>query len=128
MIDVVLNFDGEPFPKGRPRFTCIRNKPHVYTDAKTLAAEEELAWRFRCEMVGEPTQQDVALRAHFRVKSKKSDLDNLVKTVLDAANGIVFNDDRQVVSIDATLERVTSNPSTYLSIQEVNVQGVEVAA
>lgn len=111
-----LTIQGEPTPKGRPRFSCIKGKPHVYTPAKTLAAEEELGWHLRSAMTGPPTDQDVHLSVSFYAKSKRADLDNFVKLLMDSANGIVWHDDRQVTRITAQLVRVKTNPRTELSV------------
>jgi Holliday junction resolvase RusA-like endonuclease len=121
-----LRIDGEPVPKGRPRFSCIKGKPHTYTPAKTLAAEQELAWHFRSAHTGPPVAHPVALRVAFHVKSNTCDLDNLIKTILDAANGIVFEDDKQVVQIEAELYRGSKTPHTDLTFREI--QAMQEAA
>ena len=40
----------------------------------------------------------------FRPKTSKPDLDNLVKAVLDSLNGVAYEDDSIIWSIDATKE------------------------
>lgn len=126
MIDNLV-IDGEPFAKGRPRFSCIRGKPHVYTDEKTRAAEEAIGWQLRSAMTGPPTQEPVRVQLIFHCKKAKGDLDNLCKTVLDAANGIVFEDDKQVVWLNAEIVRVDRHPCTIIAVSEIKARG-EVAA
>lgn len=49
--------------------------------------------------------------------SAKPDLDNLVKFVLDAFNEVIWNDDKQVVSIKAC-KLYSSSPKTVLQYDE----------
>jgi Holliday junction resolvase RusA-like endonuclease len=87
-----------PVPKGRPRVGHGR----VYTPPRTAAAEEALGWVLRAAYKGAPTTAPCEVRLDFHVGSGQvPDLDNLVKLALDAANGIVWKDDRQVVAITA---------------------------
>lgn len=50
---------------------------------------------------------------------KKGDLDNALKALLDAANGILYVDDKQVSEINAQVLRVNNNPRTNITIQEI---------
>ena len=94
----------EPRGKGRPRFS--RNG-HTYTDEKTRSYENDLSRLISLAYKKEPTQRPLEVNAMFamvRPKSSKRpfptvspDLDNLAKSLLDAMNGIVFCDDKQVV-------------------------------
>lgn len=121
-----LTIPGEPTPKGRPRFSCIKGKPHTYTPAKTLAAEQEIGWHLRSAHSGPAMTGDVHVAVTFYCKSKTSDADNLLKCLLDAANGIVFEDDRQVTSVHLKLIRVAKDPHTV--VQFTDATKAEVAA
>lgn len=108
----------EPKGKGRPRFT---RTGHAYTPASTREYEDLIAARALEAMEGrQPIPRDVPLRvtivAVFGVPvswpkkkrlaalqgvlrhTRKPDYDNVVKAVCDALNGIVFEDDCQIVS------------------------------
>jgi Holliday junction resolvase RusA-like endonuclease len=127
MIQVVI--DGEPVPKGRPRFSCIRGKPHVYTDAKTLAAEEALRWQIRSKIKGPPdAESKFVVVLHFHTKSKRSDWDNLSKLVCDALNGFVWKDDKQIQQAHVILTRVTDakDARTFLTILKADEAHVAV--
>ncbi len=123
----VCSFEIETTPvgKGRPRFT--RNGA-VYTPKATAAAEKIVRWKSRIAMQGKPpidTPVCVALEFHFappkslsdkkraaligQAMTKKPDIDNLVKLVFDAMNGIVWMDDKQVSSL--TTKKVYSETS-----------------
>ncbi|EGQ4349800.1 RusA family crossover junction endodeoxyribonuclease, partial [Staphylococcus pseudintermedius] len=54
-----------------------------------------------------------------RYKNTKPDLDNLLKTVLDAGNGKLWNDDNQIVEI-RTFKKWSETARTVLIIEELN--------
>lgn len=95
-----------PEPKGRPR---IARGGFAYTPAKTRKAEAAIALVLKtlCQI---PCDTPCALELELRVERPlkpsnpfpyRFDLDNAVKLVSDAANGILFIDDRQIVEIQA---------------------------
>jgi len=125
---------GKPRGKGRPRFGNGR----TYTDKATreyetlvaTIAEQEMA-NIRATVTEKPVS--VYIIAHFAIPKStpkkriaevlsnppktKPDVDNIAKIVLDALNGIVFADDRQVVS--CTVEKVYSeSPCVEVIVKE----------
>lgn len=93
-----IELAGPPIPKGRPRLNTKTGT--IYTPKTTRVYEQSLAYLFLAERE-KFIDQDVVLYAWFYLKNKKVDCDNLVKAVLDSANGIAFTDDKQVVEIHA---------------------------
>lgn len=115
MIEITI--PGECVPKGRPRFT--RNG-RVYTPAATKQYERKVQQAIRLARV---PMQTGALRVEidvYRVPPKsfskkkwldaimqklfpvtKPDLDNYIKSVLDACNGVLFADDNAICEIHA---------------------------
>lgn len=112
---------GQPVGKARPRFSRTR----VYTPAKTVRYEEQISEAAKVAMYGLPPVAtdvafDVEIEAYYAVPASwskkrrisalqgvdrpmtKPDLDNLAKSVLDGMNGIVFEDDKQVVGLTVT--------------------------
>lgn len=85
-----------PVPKGRPRV----HGGHARTPERTKTYEDLVGWYLRT-VFKEPLIKDVAAELLFVGASKTADLDNLVKAVLDAANGVAFIDDRQVCELHA---------------------------
>lgn len=95
-----------PHGKGRPRF----GKGFTYTDKKTVAKETEIRWLLQKE---KPVRFDgpICLDVRFYFLKPKSapkkrqhhtvrpDLDNLLKLVSDACNGILWKDDAQICEI-----------------------------
>lgn len=100
---------GEPAPKGRAR----QGRGRTYTPAATVDAEQRLGWAFRAAHVIRNDHDDLGLRVVFRASTRqRRDLDNCIKLVCDAANGIVWRDDVQVIRIEADMIRGVSDPGT----------------
>ena len=114
---ITFTIPGEIKGKQRPRVT---RTGHVYTPAQTRKAESDIAIIAKAAMRGQaPISEPVSLnimviteppRSITKAKrqamlagilrpAKKPDLDNVVKLISDALNGIVFEDDRQVVEL-----------------------------
>lgn len=106
--------------KGRPRLTTRFGHPHAYTPAKTKAFETVIKWAAKRAMCQRPpvasgravfVQITVSLvpplswskkrrsEAFGAFCSKKPDTDNVAKAILDAMNGIVYEDDAQVAGL-----------------------------
>lgn len=131
---MAFRVDVDPVGKGRPRFT---RDGHAYTPERTRkfeAAVRSHACGFMKRMeapripVGVPI--DVRVLALFPIpkswsKKKKAeaaklipriDVDNVLKAVLDALNGVVFEDDRQIVKAVAE-KRYSNAPGVVVYIQ-----------
>ena len=109
--------------KGRPRFARQGTFIKTYTDAKTLTYEKSIQTYAKQAMgstspligavaaylhIGIPippsyskTRQKACIEGIER-PTKKPDIDNIVKAVLDGMNGIVYLDDKQVVDLHLT--------------------------
>ena len=105
---------GECTPKGRPRF---RRRGHAYTPKKTKLYEKQVkeyliaqgakpsdkpleVWIYVYKQPLKSWSKKLIAKATrgLVLASKKPDVDNYTKSVLDASNGILFSDDKQVVS------------------------------
>lgn len=105
---VTFEIEIEPQPKGRPRFTRL-GKP--YTPEKTRKYEAELRQKIKQKYKKPPFKKHIRLELTFYLTRKrtvkrqypivKPDLDNLIKAFLDAANGVLYEDDAQIVSLQA---------------------------
>lgn len=117
---VVFTIEGTPVPKGRPRFARRGNFVQTYTDAKTLSYEQIVANASKKAMGStEPLEGAISLYLYVRLPipksyskkvtegclsglvrpTKRSDIDNFTKSLMDGMNGIVFKDDSQVVDL-----------------------------
>ena len=114
----VFEIPGEPRGKGRPRFSGKNGI--AYTDAKTAAYENLVAVSYRAKYAAElPFAGAVRLTATAYMSipksaskkrraamlageirpTKKPDIDNVLKAVLDGMSGVAFRDDSQVTCI-----------------------------
>lgn len=106
--------------KGRPRVTTRGGYAHAYTPAKTREFENLVSWSAKRAMCQRPpvapgcalfVQITVSLvpplswskkrrsEAFGAFCPKKPDTDNAAKAILDAMNGIVYEDDAQVAGL-----------------------------
>lgn len=122
---------GVPVAKGRARAT---RSGHHYTPAKTRAAEAAVraAWIEKFGTDREPHKGPVELHvlAMFPIpkswpKSKREgalfhtsrpDLDNVVKLIKDALNGLAWVDDSSVVKLSASKNYTVVSPKTSVSV------------
>ncbi len=128
-----------PVPKGRPRFRAFRGRVHTFTPAKTAKYEKEIADYYKhiscnfkfdrdqpiCISIAfgmpipksAPKSRRQAMTEGILRHIKKPDVDNLAKAVLDALNGIAWEDDSQIVRLTAWKEYSTE-PYVYMFIHE----------
>lgn len=100
-VKVVARFtvEGEPKSKARPRFSSRGGKVHAYTPQATKNAEQMVAWKFREAARGweAPKDQTFGVAAKFfNGTRQRRDVDNMIKLVCDALNGVAWDDDNQV--------------------------------
>jgi len=106
-----IELDFLPVPKQRPR---KGRNGSFYTPKKTIESEERIKWtivRIVKDNDRFPIKGAVNLHIYFEMKKPKSarrdyptvkpDIDNVLKTALDACNGVLFDDDKQIVKISA---------------------------
>lgn len=108
---------GKPIGKGRPKFARQGNFIRTYTPEKTVNYENlvKLAWmQSGCEKLNGnisariiayfPIPKSVSKKKRENMfkafYDKKPDADNIAKAILDALNGIAYDDDSQVVSLE----------------------------
>ena len=105
-----LVFDGPPKSKTRPRV----GKRGVYTPSQPN--EEKLAWFLRSAHQGGPEKGNVAIACVFyRPNRQRIDADNMMKLVMDAATGILWDDDDQVTFQCAAVELDRDHPRTVIA-------------
>lgn len=134
---------GQPVGKGRPRFT---KAGRTYTPSKTTAYESIVEWVARKAILenGRQTATDapcsvfidaayeVPLSYSKRRKSQcnageitpgKPDIDNVQKAILDALNGVVYLDDKQVVLTIAVKRYVAENETPGATVTVIPLDG-----
>lgn len=107
-----LTIPGEPPTKARPRFSNGR----VYKLEADQEAETATGWHLR-KRFRRPLTGNVALGAiFFRPDRRRIDVDNMLKHLCDAANGIVWLDDSQVTALAGFAELDVEAPRTLIVI------------
>lgn len=116
MNTVTFTIVGKPCGKGRPKFSRQGDYVRTYTPEKTVEYENlvRLAW---VQSGGEKLQGVISatIYCYFPIPksvskkkrtaldgtayTKKPDCDNIAKIILDALNGIAYDDDSQVASL-----------------------------
>ena len=115
---------GQPFPKERPRYK--KDVGISYTPPKSKAVEKDIGILYTVQG-GEKIEGPVSIDLKFYLKKpkkpkydeplKRPDMDNLIKTVLDALNGIAYDDDKQIVRISAEKHWAEDQPRTEISVK-----------
>ena len=129
---VVIELSGAPVPKGRPRFGHGR----AYTPQRTRNYEQDLQWQAKLAMRGRlpfdgpirvevlaafpiaaswPNAKKIRACAGTIRHTSRPDVDNLLKCVGDALNGIVWRDDSQIV-IATIAKRYSDHPRLRIEV------------
>lgn len=140
---IKLIIDGEPVGKGRPRF---QRNGQPYTPEKTRIYEDYIKMCYRVQngkdRVTPGAAVAVTIRACFGIPkrtsklmrklmlsspypvrpTKKPDADNITKIILDALNGLAWEDDKQITGLLVTKE-YSEVPQVIVEITEVLQEG-----
>ena len=133
-----FTIDYEPVAKGRPKFSTRGGFVRAYTPKKTEEAEQTLRLLMAKYKPQIPIDTPVKLSVVFCRRIPKStskanlalmlkgvilpmvkpDLDNYLKLIQDAMNGIFFNDDAQICEC-ISKKIYSQNPRTIIKIEEL---------
>ena len=126
---------GEPKGKGRPRFNTKTGR--TYTPGDTINYENLVKMQYQALVGDKYTEKEVEARItcyygipksmsksnrekvyHGKLRpTKKPDLDNIAKIVLDALNKLAFKDDNQITKLN--LEKIYSEEEkVFIKIEE----------
>jgi crossover junction endodeoxyribonuclease RusA len=118
---------GKPVSKARPRVIARGVRCTAYTPAKTRAWEAAIrlvgassARRSGWAATSEPCEVEIALRGLHPL----SDVDNAAKAVLDALNGLAWDDDRRVWSLHVRRDETLAADGALVIVRRVDGQGV----
>lgn len=118
---IELEIPLEPVAQSRPRFA----RGVVYEDYKVKKFKRDCKWLARKYFRGQPYKRDIPL--HFEVifyiggkEVSKPDLDNLVKSLLDALEGVIYENDCQVISITAAKVAFNGHPKILIRTWELS--------
>jgi Holliday junction resolvase RusA-like endonuclease len=135
---VVFTIPGVPVGKGRPRFSRQAGKVRTHTPEKTANYESLVKLAASQAMVGQALlkrpvclfltmhmpipaswskrRQELAVRGLIGA-TVKPDLDNVCKSIADAMNGIVYLDDKLIVSA-TIVKQYGTVPHVAVRVQE----------
>lgn len=134
MTNYRFEFLGEPKPKLRPKF-CRRGKfSTTYTPKETREAEQDLRTQVISQLPPGFKPLEGAIRLEIRVRkrkpksarkkdifpTKRPDLDNYLKLILDALNTVVFVDDSQIIDIKIRKD-YDEQPGVTMWVEEIEV-------
>lgn len=125
---------GEPVGKGRPKFSSRGGFARAYTPKKTIDYEkkvkesytgEKFEGALRVEITAFfPVPKSTSKKNRAKMLSdeikctKKPDIDNIAKIILDALNGVAYEDDKQVISLEVN-KMYGEVPKVAVSLQEL---------
>ena len=129
---------GNPIGKGRPRSVVRGGYVSHYTPKKTRAEETRLRTeakihgpdvpytgplavnlRFQMPIPKQTTKKQRALiESGLSFHTKKPDLDNLIKLILDALNEVIWQDDKQIVRL-TTEKEYDNQPGIWVEVTEL---------
>ena len=131
---------GEPMGKQRPKATQINGYTRVYTPAQTINYETLIKLEYNTQG-GEFFDKGIALRLNvhcyypipqsFSNKKQglcmigkimplvKPDIDNVAKTIMDALNGVAYNDDKQVTHL-CIIKQYGTQPKVEFSLEAID--------
>lgn len=134
MKQVIFTIKGEPRGKGRPRFT---KTGRVYTPTETAQYENLVALSYRNSARGYKFTSPVRVTIKAFQKppkkskkvvedmlngrilpTKKPDLDNIAKIILDGLNKIAWDDDTQVIEM-MVIKRYAEEPLVAVIVEEI---------
>lgn len=135
---MIFEIIGEPMGKQRPRFARVGNFTRTYTPKETASYENlvklyyegfggeyfgedmlkvEIEARFSMPKSFTNKKKEQALNEQIR-PTKKPDCDNIAKIILDALNGIAFDDDKQVVEL-VVKKKYAEQPKVLIRIERL---------
>lgn len=123
---------GEPVPKGRARTRVVTTKAGKsfathYTPAETKAFEQKVALLCQAAVAAHRwlwSPKDrfaVTVRIFRKHEGAGGDLDNYVKAVSDAINGVAFGDDRYVRELVASLVQDVEQPRVEVVVTRIRM-------
>lgn len=139
MKKILFEVPGVPVPKGRPRFVRTGGFTRAITPPRTRSYEAEIRYA-AAEAMGESPILDGSVFVkiiaelpipksmskwlhrecvdgyHMVCHTRKPDLDNIVKSVIDGIQGIVFRTDSQVSAIHA-VKVYGAKPKLFVEIE-----------
>ena len=114
MKTLIFRVEGNCKPKERPR---LGRRGRVYTPKATLAYESKVRG-MALQKKAKASDLRVRLYCEFNFSTRhRRDIDNCVKTVMDGLNGVAWEDDAQVVHLEAHKFYNKGNGYTFVRVE-----------
>lgn len=110
-----LSFEIPVPPSANRYWRVAHNRIIVTNEAK--AYKEKVFYKLR--HIFEPLRKDIAINVTVFRKYRRGDLDNFLKIMLDALEGIVYLNDSQIVEIHAFRDDDKDNPHVKVLAYEL---------
>lgn len=126
MSDQVIRFTvpGRPVPKARPRFggggVFTDKRTKEYEAAVKVKAKLALALGKRAPIMPNAWPTDQRYRVDLIMvfdDNRRRDIDNCAKAILDAMNGVVYDDDSQIDQLVLIREKATDERGPQADIR-----------
>lgn len=125
-IGIMFEVRGVPVPKQSTRM----GSGGCYTAPEITAWQERVGWRAKqamqesngFELIRKPTEVSVKIIFHVPDRRRR-DIDNLCKAVLDACNGILWEDDSQVSRAELEREVDAERPGIEIMVVRREIEG-----
>ena len=122
MRQLIFEIPFDPIPLSRPKFSHGRAYLPTRSRSYRVSVQEVVRQLMKRRKL-EPFTGELICRLKFFRKFKPSarnfgDIDNHVKAIFDALQGLLFADDRQIVSVFAQKFKDGDRPRTHISFKE----------
>lgn len=139
MNEIAFSIPGDAVAKGRPKASTIGGHVRMYTPAKTVSYESKVAYFANSAMSGrELFSTPVSMNLIISVKipeswsnkkkqlarngliypTVKPDCSNVLKSIEDGMNNVVYLDDKQIVDVSVS-KRYSDTPMVEVVIEAV---------
>lgn len=121
---LTFEIDADPIPLARPKF-CGRRaylpaRSREYRELVQVAVQSVMTRRRIPPLTGE-LRCRLSFYRRFKTTARNfGDIDNHVKAILDALNGLLFADDAQIVSLTAEKFTDRQRPRTVITFENKN--------
>lgn len=135
---IEFTIPGKPVGQGRPRFSRHRGYVQTYDPAKSRQYKAMATMCAQRVYSGNPleTPLKITVKAYFglyksytkkrreaclsgqEVPTKKPDIDNIVKGIMDSLNGVIYHDDKQVIQLVA-FKAYAEKPRVEVTVEEL---------
>lgn len=110
----------KPIPKERPRFTLTKRGFRVFTPQRTIQFEKlvaQYALKARADaglsLITAPLSLSITIKPdHITISvspspepswKPRADIDNIAKAISDALQGVIYQNDRQIIELHITI-------------------------